>query len=82
MPSWKEFDQALDDEKLNAERATVRRNVMINQVVKCPYRKHAGFYNIKCDHPDRRAGEQCVNLDCPALFDEKFIRNIEEWHHG
>lgn len=65
---WTKFDDAIDAKKQAAERDEARRNVKIDQIAKCSYRKHVGFYDIKCEHPERHPGRQCANLDCPALF--------------
>ena len=38
----------------------------------CEFRKHAGFYNIKCIHPDRslisgQLHRQCLSTACPVI---------------
>ncbi len=66
---WAKFDAALDAERLKASRLKAERYARIDEVVKCPHRKHKGFYNVKCEHPEReQSGRPCANTDCPVLF--------------
>jgi hypothetical protein len=44
-----------------------RTKVKMDRVLKCEYRKHAGFYNVKCFHPERAKDRQCVDTDCPVV---------------
>jgi len=67
---WTKFDAALEAEKLSAERAEAQRNQKIDEVTGCTHRKHKGFFDTKCEHPDRQPGRQCNSLDCPVLFKE------------
>ena len=64
---WTTFDVELEDAKMAAERQQAQDNAMIDEVVACPHRVHAGFYDIRCEHPDRATHKQCVGLNCPVL---------------
>jgi hypothetical protein len=54
-----------------------RQNRIMRKVCECAYRKHHGFYDIRCMHHSRQRkfiptlqlfqSRQCLNTDCPVF---------------
>jgi len=69
MSAFKEIEE-LEDEASKAQRSvaglTQRR---LEKIKSCRYRKNKAMYDIRCKHPERAKGRQCVNLNCPVLND-------------
>ena len=69
MSRFKAIEEAENAATLARQREERRVRGRVDKFTICEHRKPVGFYNVKCIHPERTKGGQCVGVDCPILFD-------------
>jgi len=70
MSAFKEIERLEDEARINKSNQVGLTFRRLEKIKACKYRVSGNaMYNIKCKHPERAEGRQCVNLDCPVLND-------------
>lgn len=74
MSIFKEIEKKEDEQQLKYNREKYLHQARMElihmkmaRVEQCKYRKPEGFYNVKCEHPDRSIGRQCISIECPTI---------------
>lgn len=70
MSVFREIERLEDEVNINKGCQAGLTQLRLEKVKACKYRVSGNaMYSIKCKHPERAKGRQCVNLNCPVLHD-------------
>lgn len=64
------FDRIERREDCEANRLALEAETMKiarANLLACPHRKYRGFHDVRCEHPERAEGRECVDFKCPVI---------------
>ena len=67
MSVFKEIEKKEDQANAARRLRDQANSIKTDKLVACSHRRPTGFYDVRCAHPERQSGRQCIGLDCPVI---------------